>query len=80
MRIGSDKIINIDVRIIAATNVDLEKQISEGKFRGDLFYRLNVITLHIAPLRDRKEDILPLLKVFLGKAYRNISPKEAEIF
>lgn len=80
MRIGSDKMINIDVRIIAATNVNLEKQILEGTFRSDLFYRLNVISLNVAPLRERKEDILPLLKTFLGKVFHHISPKEQEIF
>lgn len=79
MRIGSDKIINIDVRIIAATNVNLEKQILEGKFRSDLFYRLNVIALNIAPLRERKEDILPLLQVFLGKMFTNISSQERSL-
>ncbi len=80
MRIGSDKIINIDVRIIAATNVNLEKQIVEGKFRNDLFYRLNVITLNIAPLRERTDDILPLLQIFLGKEFNNITPKDQTIF
>ncbi|MEE0742222.1 MAG: sigma 54-interacting transcriptional regulator [Emergencia sp.] len=79
MRVGSDKIINVDVRIIAATNVNLEKKILEGNFRSDLFYRLNVIALNISPLRDRKEDILPLLKMFLGKTYANISAKERKI-
>ena len=78
MRVGSGKIIDIDVRIIAATNADLEKRVSEGKFRSDLFYRLNVITLNLAPLKDRKADILPLLKVFLGKKYNNLLPKEQE--
>lgn len=79
MRIGSDKIINIDVRIIAATNVNLESQIACGRFRKDLFYRLNVITLHIAPLRERKDDIMPLMQLFLGKVYNDISPHETGI-
>ena len=79
MRIGSDKIINVDVRIIAATNADLEKKIAEGKFRPDLFYRLNVISLNISPLRNRKEDILPLLNHFIGKTYNHLSEKEKEI-
>ena len=79
MRIGSDKIINIDVRIIAATNAYLEKKIAEGRFRPDLFYRLNVISLNISPLRNRKEDILPLLNHFIGKTYNHLSEKEKEI-
>lgn len=76
MRIGSDKVINIDVRIIAATNANLEKQIAEGKFRNDLFYRLNVIAINIDPLRKRKEDILPLLKFFLGKLYNTVNKSD----
>ena len=78
MRIGSDKLINIDVRILAATNVNLEKQVLEGKFRNDLFYRLNVISINIAPLRNRPEDILPLLEAFLGKNFHDIAPKDIQ--
>ncbi|MGN0713086.1 MAG: sigma-54 interaction domain-containing protein [Anaerovoracaceae bacterium] len=69
MRIGSDQIINVDVRIIAATNQDLEERVKQGIFREDLFYRLNVIPIEIVPLRQRREDILPLLERFLGKKY-----------
>ena len=76
MRIGSDKFININVRIIAATNTELEKQIEEGNFRNDLFYRLNVISVNIAPLRKRKEDILPLLRFFLGRLYNTVTNKD----
>ncbi|GBC81297.1 Transcriptional regulatory protein ZraR [bacterium HR10] len=57
----------VDVRIIAATNIDLKKAVSEGRFREDLFYRLNVITIHLPPLRERKEDILPLVQHFIRK-------------
>ncbi|MDP4282121.1 MAG: sigma 54-interacting transcriptional regulator [Bacteroidota bacterium] len=64
-RIGSSKTIPVNVRIIAATNKNLEVEIKKGKFRLDLFYRLNVVPLHIPPLRERKEDIMPLLKYFL---------------
>jgi DNA-binding NtrC family response regulator len=56
-----------DVRIIAATNRDLESEVKKGNFRDDLYFRLNVVTLHIPPLRDRKEDILPLFRFFLSR-------------
>jgi DNA-binding NtrC family response regulator len=59
-RVGGADELEVDVRVIAATNVDLEKAVREGKFRDDLFYRLNVINIHIPPLRERREDI-PLL-------------------
>ena len=76
MRVGSGKIIDIDTRIIAATNADLEARVAKGDFREDLFYRLNVIPLSIAPLRRRKDDILPLLKVFLGKRFQDLTPSD----
>jgi two-component system response regulator GlrR len=65
--IGSNKPKKINVRFIAATNKNLERLIKEGKFREDLFYRLNVISIKIPPLRQRKEDIIPLAKFFLKK-------------
>lgn len=64
-RVGGNKSIKVDVRFIAATNKDLFELIKSGKFRDDLYYRLNVFTLAIPPLRDRKEDILPLTRHFL---------------
>ncbi|MGV8983273.1 sigma-54-dependent Fis family transcriptional regulator [Clostridium sp.] len=66
-KIGGKEAIPIDVRIIAATNKDLEKKVLEGEFRQDLFYRLNVIPLNIPPLRDRKEDIVVLMDYLLDK-------------
>lgn len=65
MRVGSTNIFKIDIRIIAATNQDLEERIREGKFREDLYYRLNVLPLPVPPLRERKEDIMFLLRSFL---------------
>lgn len=67
MRIGGDHHIKVDVRIIAATNKDLEMAVSKGTFREDLFYRLNVINIHIPPLRKRIEDIPLLVKHFIRK-------------
>ncbi|MBU2055010.1 MAG: sigma-54 dependent transcriptional regulator [Proteobacteria bacterium] len=64
-RVGGNRLIPTDVRVLAATNKDLEKEMEAGRFRQDLFYRLNVIPLRIPPLRDRKEDIPPLVDRFL---------------
>jgi two-component system response regulator AtoC len=66
-RIGGKDVIKVDVRVMAATHRDLEKHINEGKFREDLYYRLNVINLELPPLRDRSEDILPLAEYLLKK-------------
>ena len=73
-RIGSNKSIDLDIKIIAATNVDLEKKIMEQKFRGDLYYRLNVIPIKLLPLRERKEDILPIINSLIDK-YNRLSDK-----
>lgn len=71
IRVGSLKPISINVRIIAATNVDLEKAVIEGKFREDLFYRLYVALLRIPRLADRRDDILPLAKYFVERYQTN---------
>ncbi|AVQ37532.1 AAA family ATPase [Clostridium botulinum] len=67
VRIGSNHLIDLDIRVIAATNKDLKKLIKENKFREDLYYRLNVIPLKIPPLRERKEDIDILMKMLIKK-------------
>ena len=67
MHLGGVHELQVDVRIIAATNVDLKQLVREGKFRDDLFYRLNVITIDLPPLRQRKEDIPLLVDFFLAK-------------
>ncbi|HEY7527934.1 MAG TPA: nif-specific transcriptional activator NifA [Candidatus Deferrimicrobiaceae bacterium] len=66
-RLGENRTISVDVRIISATNADLEKLVEEGRFREDLFYRLNVIPIYLPPLRDRREDIIPLADHFLER-------------
>src|SRR5881296_3552647 len=66
-RVGSSLAIKVDIRIICATNKDLQRQVEQQKFRDDLFYRLNVINIHMPPLRDRKEDIPALVEHFLAK-------------
>jgi transcriptional regulator with PAS, ATPase and Fis domain len=70
-RVGGSNTIKVDVRFIASTNQNLEKLVQEGKFREDLYYRLNVFTLHLPPLRERKEDIPLLVDYFL----QNLSKK-----
>ncbi len=67
LRIGSTKVQKVDVRIIAATNRDLEDEVRQGRFRSDLYYRLHVAVVTIPPLRDRREDILPLAEHFLQR-------------
>jgi Nif-specific regulatory protein len=69
-RVGGTKTLSIDVRVIAATNRNLEKAIGEGKFREDLYYRLNVVPIFLPPLRQRKEDVPLLLNFFLAKYNR----------
>ncbi|MFP5115793.1 sigma-54 interaction domain-containing protein [Bacillaceae bacterium C204] len=78
-RIGGQKSISIDVRIIAATHRDLEKLVEEGKFRQDLYYRLNVIKIEIPPLRERKEDIPLISQSLLKKLERKFYRKGIEL-
>src|SRR5579862_4922062 len=78
MRLGSTDTIKVDVRILAASNEDLRKLVREGRFRDDLYHRLNVISLHLPPLRDRKEDIPLLVERFLEQFCReNTKPLRA---
>jgi len=66
-RIGSNEEVSVDVRVVTATNRDLRSRVLEGQFREDLYYRLKVVTINLPPLKDRKEDILPLSEHFLKK-------------
>jgi DNA-binding NtrC family response regulator len=84
--VGGVKPIKVDVRLIAATNADLERDVETGKFRADLFYRLNVIPIQIPPLRERKDDITLLVEHFLkiysqgtGKPMKTVSPEAFDI-
>lgn len=70
MRVGGNQIIKIDVRIIAASNQDLYELVQKGKFRKDLYYRLNTLQLELPPLRERKEDIFPLIEHFMKGFHR----------
>jgi len=66
-RLGGDEDVSVDVRIITATNRQIEKELQNGNFREDLYYRINVVSIHLPPLRERKEDILELSEYFLRK-------------
>jgi len=86
MRLGGTKVIQANVRIIAATNTLLKEAVTKGEFREDLYYRLNVLPLFIPPLRDRKEDVIPLALDFIGqfnkdlkKGFIGFTPAAAEL-
>jgi len=78
-RLGSNRTIKVDVRLISATNKDLMHEIEEGRFRADLFYRLNVVNIHIPPLRQRRGDIILLTYFFLKKYCGDLKKKIKEI-
>jgi transcriptional regulator with GAF, ATPase, and Fis domain len=78
-RLGGKSVIRTDIRIVAATNRDLQKETEEGKFRSDLYYRLHVFPIEVPPLRERKEDIPLLARHFLNKHAKNAAGKVEEI-
>ena len=71
-RVGGNKTIKVDVRVVAATNKNLAMTVEEGRFRGDLYYRLNVFPIRVPPLRDRKEDVLPLIEHSITRLNRTM--------
>lgn len=71
-RVGGNKTIKVDVRVVAATNKNLAMTVEEGRFRGDLYYRLNVFPIRVPPLRDRKEDVLPLIEHSIARLNRTM--------
>ena len=79
MRLGGMETIKVDVRIIAATNVDLKQEMEEGRFREDLFYRLHVISIHLPALRERRDDIPLLVQHFLEKYGEENDRKHVEV-
>jgi formate hydrogenlyase transcriptional activator len=78
-RLGGKQTIKVDVRLIAATNRNLEEEVKAGRFRADLYYRLNVFPINLPPLRDRSEDIEPLMHFFVQKCSRNTGKKIKKI-
>jgi DNA-binding NtrC family response regulator len=79
LRVGGQKPVNVDVRIIAATNRDLSLAIKDGTFRADLFYRLNVVAVHLPPLRERRDDLAPLIRHFVAVKCREMGIAEKTV-
>jgi two-component system nitrogen regulation response regulator GlnG len=86
-RVGGNHTITTDVRVIAATNRDLEQMVEDGTFRSDLYYRLSGFTIQLAPLRERRDDLVPLLESYLtafsqelSKDVHGISPEAMDVF
>jgi len=73
-RVGSNQIVKVNVRVIAASNRDVEQEVKDGRFRNDLFYRLNAVSIKLPPLRERREDIPPLAQSFAERVF-SLSPK-----
>ncbi|MDH5545454.1 MAG: sigma-54 dependent transcriptional regulator [Gammaproteobacteria bacterium] len=73
-RLGGNKLIPLDVRVLATTNRDMKKEVANGRFREDLYYRLNVFPIHLPPLRDRKQDVVPLMQFLLRRHTRSGGP------
>jgi transcriptional regulator with GAF, ATPase, and Fis domain len=78
-RVGGTKPVKVDLRLVAATNQELEKCVESGKFRKDLFYRLNVVCITVPPLRERREDILQLAEHFIGKTAKKCNTRQKSL-
>jgi DNA-binding NtrC family response regulator len=85
-RVGGEASLRVDVRLIATTNRDLEQEVAEGRFRRDLYYRLNAMPLHVPPLRSRPQDIAPLVRYFIEQfgaqgivRVTDVSPRAMEV-
>jgi DNA-binding NtrC family response regulator len=74
-RLGGNTTVNVNIRLISATNRNLQQMVQQGKFREDLFYRLNVVHMHIPPLRERRDDVILLAQLFLGAASQQFNKK-----
>jgi transcriptional regulator with GAF, ATPase, and Fis domain len=78
-RLGGERTIKVDVRVIAATNQDIRTLVQQGKFREDLYYRINVVNIEIPPIQDRKEDIEPLVRYFITKYAKEFKKPDMDI-